>query len=306
MNKIINKLNQLEIEIKENINLSKSKNTLRAYRSDFIDFENFCKKFNFSSMPTNPRIVGLYLSNLSSEFKFSTLKRRLSSINVIHKLKGHYFDTKHPLIKENLIGIKRKIGTYQNGKKPLLYNDIINIIDLINSENVNKNLLNIRDKAIILIGFAGGFRRSELSALEIENLDFVQEGVKIKIKFSKTDQFGEGFVKAIPYFKKYDYCPVLALKKWIKVRKNEKKTIFQCSDKLISLIIKKYVKAIGLNEKHYSGHSLRSGFATSTAVSGADERSIMAMTGHKSAEMVRRYIKEANLFKNNPLNKLNN
>jgi len=305
MNELISKLNSLESKVIDNINLSKSLNTLRAYKSDFNDFENFCLKFNFPSMPTNPKVVGLYLSELSAELKFSTLKRRLASINVIHKIKGHYFDFKHPFIKENLAGIKRKIGIKQIGKKPLLYNDLLLIIDYINNNLVNKNELKIRDKAILLIGFSGGFRRSELADLKTSDIEFVNEGVKINIQKSKNDQFGEGQIKAIPYFKKKEYCPVLALKEWIKLKEIEKKTLFQCSDKMISLIIKKYIKLIGLDDRDYSGHSLRSGFATSTAGFGADERSIMAMTGHKSAEMVRRYIREANLFKNNPLDSLN-
>ena len=109
--------------------------------------------------------------------------------------------------------------------------------------------------------------------------------------------------KAIPYFDNEEYCPVIALKKWMENSDNLKK-IFNLSDKSVALIIKKYAKFAGLDSKKYSGHSLRSGFATSTAESGAEERNIMAMTGHKSTEMVRRYIKEANLFKNNALNKI--
>lgn len=301
---IINQISDLEKQINENLNFSKSKNTLKAYKSDFEDFNNFCRKYNFQSIPSNPKVIGLYLTNLSNQKKYSTLKRRLASINVIHKLKGFHIDTKHPLIRENLIGIKRKIGINQKGKKPLLYNNLIEIINYINDKIVNNNILLIRDKAILLLGFSGGFRRSEISNLNIEDLEFVNEGMKIKINFSKNDQFGEGYIKGIPKFKNDGICPVIACKKWLSVRDNSKIKIFYCSDKTISLIVKKYTALIGLDSKLYSGHSLRSGFATSTANMGADERSIMQMTGHKSAEMVRRYIKDANLFKNNALNKL--
>jgi len=301
---IINQINDLEKQIKENLNFSKSKNTLKAYKSDFEDFNNFCKKYNFQSIPSNPKIIGLYLTNLSNQKKYSTLKRRLASINVIHKLKGFHVDTKHPLIRENLIGIKRKIGINQKGKKPLLYSYLIKIINFINKKIVNNNIQLIRDKAILLLGFSGGFRRSEISNLNIEDLEFVNEGMKIKINFSKNDQFGEGYTKGIPKFENDEICPVIACKKWLSVRDNSKIKIFYCSDKTISLIVKKYTSLIGLDSKLYSGHSLRSGFATSTANMGADERSIMQMTGHKSTEMVRRYIKEANIFNNNALNKL--
>jgi len=301
---IISQINDLEKQINENLNFSKSKNTLRAYRSDFIDFNNFCKKYNFQSMPSNPKVIGLYLTNLSNKNKYSTLKRRLNSINVIHKLKGFHIDTRHPLIRENLIGIKRKIGINQKGKKPLLYNNLIKIINFINNKIVNNNLLLIRDKAILLLGFSGGFRRSEIANLNHDDLEFVREGLKININFSKNDQFGQGYIKGIPKFENHDICPVMACKNWLNVRDKSKIKLFYCSDKTISLIVKKYTSLIELDPRLYSGHSLRSGFATSTANMGADERSIMQMTGHKSTEMVRRYIKDANIFNNNALNKL--
>jgi site-specific recombinase XerD len=306
MNELINKLQQLEKETINNLGSSKSINTLRAYKSDFYDFEKFCSKFGFKSLPSDPKAISLYLTDLSNKSKFSTLKRRLASINVIHKIKGFHIDIKHPIITENLIGIKRSIGSYQKGKKPILINNLYKIIDLINHNKINKSLQSLRDKAIILLGFAGGFRRSELVNLEKSDLEFVCEGLKITLKKSKSDQYGQGLIKGIPYFKNNKYCPVKAVKDWMSSSDNlTEKRLFPYSDKTVALIVKKYLGLIGLDNKQYSGHSLRSGFATSTAASGADERSIMAMTGHKSTEMVRRYIKEANLFKNNALNKIN-
>ena len=156
----------------------------------------------------------------------------------------------------------------------------------------------------MLIGFAGGFRRSELVSIEYEDIDFVNEGVKILVKRSKTDQTGLGMTKAIPYFENKIYCPVISLKEWIKHAKINNGKIFNISDKTVALTIQKYALLAGLDKTKYAGHSLRSGFATSTAEIGADERSIMAMTGHKTTQMVRRYIQEANLFKNNALNKM--
>ena len=306
MNELINKLQNLEKETIRNLGSSKSINTLRAYKSDFYDFEKFCSKFGFKSLPSDPKAISLYLTDLSNKSKFSTLKRRLASINVIHKIKGFHIDIKHPIITENLIGIKRSIGSYQKGKKPILINNLYKIIDLINHNKINKSLQSLRDKAIILLGFAGGFRRSELVNLEKSDLEFVSEGLKITLKKSKSDQYGQGLIKGIPYFKNNKYCPVKAVKDWMSSSDNlTEKRLFPYSDKTVALIVKKYLGLIGLDNKQYSGHSLRSGFATSTAASGADERSIMAMTGHKSTEMVRRYIKEANLFKNNALNKIN-
>jgi len=307
MNELITDIKSLELETLRNLKNSKSVNTLRAYRSDFKDFSTFCAKNGLSSMPTEPKILSLYLTHLSATSKFSTLKRRIASISVIHKIKGHYLDTKHPIIMENLHGIKRVKGTNQKAKKPILINDlklIINVIDQSDLEG-SKNIRNkIRDKAIILVGFSGGFRRSELVNIDYDDIEFVSEGIKIFIKRSKTDQSGEGMIKAIPYFDNKIFCPVLALKNWFDNCEIKSGKIFDISDKSVALIIKKYASLAGLDSNKYGGHSLRSGFATSAAESGAEERNIMAMTGHKTTQMVRRYIQAANLFKNNALNKI--
>jgi site-specific recombinase XerD len=302
MNELVNDIKSLELQTLKNLKNSKSPNTLRAYESDFKNFSNFCIKNNFSPLPADPKILSLYLTNLSRTSKFSTLKRRIASISVIHKLKGHYIDTKHPLIMENLLGIKREKGSNQKAKKPILINDLKLIIDSIDKGKIKENR-KIRDKALILIGFAGGFRRSELVAIDYEDVEFVIEGVKIFVKRSKTDQSGEGMTKAIPSFNSTTYCPVLHLQNWMQSH-SKKGKIFPISDKGVALIIKKYAFLAGLDGNKYAGHSLRSGFATSTAESGAEERNIMAMTGHKTTQMVRRYILEANLFKNNALNKI--
>ena len=303
MNNLITDLKKLELETIKNLKNSKSINTLRAYQSDYNDFSLFCSKNGFQAMPTQPKILALYITHLASYSKYSTLKRRLASISIIHKTKGHYIDTKHPIIVENLMGIKRTNGSNQKGKKPLLISDLKLLINAID-ESKEKNIRKIRDKALVLIGFAGGFRRSELVDIEYEDIEFVEEGVKIFVKRSKTDQSGEGMTKAIPYFDNINFCPVKALNKWVVEAEIKEGKIFNISDKSVALIIKKYANYAGLDSHRYAGHSLRSGFATSTAESGAEERNIMAMTGHKSTEMVRRYIKEANLFKNNALNKI--
>ena len=303
MNDLITDIKSLELETIKNLRNSKSTNTLRAYQSDYNDFSLFCSKNGFQAMPTQPKILALYITHLASYSKYSTLKRRLASISIIHKTKGHYIDTKHPIIVENLMGIKRTNGSNQKGKKPLLISDLKLLINAID-ESKEKNIRKIRDKALVLIGFSGGFRRSELVDMEYEDIEFVKEGVKIFVKRSKTDQSGEGMTKAIPYFDNENFCPVKSLKKWVAEAELKEGKIFDISDKSVALIIKKYANYAGLDANRYAGHSLRSGFATSTAESGAEERNIMAMTGHKSTEMVRRYIKEANLFKNNALNKI--
>jgi len=302
MNDLVTDVKNLELETLKNLKSSKALNTLRAYKADYKDFASFCIRHGFKSMPTEPKILSLYLTHLSQTSKFSTLKRRLASISVIHRLSGHYIDTKHPMITENLMGIKRVKGSYQKAKKPILINDLKSILNVIDKDK--NEIRRIKNRALILVGFAGGFRRSELVSIMFEDIDFVSEGVKIFIKRSKTDQSGEGMTKGIPYFSNPDYCPVISLKNWIKKKEIKSGKIFDMSDRSVALTIKKYTAIAGLDSNKYSGHSLRSGFATVAAEFGADERSIMAMTGHKTTQMVRRYIREANIFKNNALNKI--
>ena len=316
MNELIIDLKSLHEETLNNLKSSKASNTLRAYKSDFKDFETFCSKHQLNSLPTDPKIVSLYLTHLSKNLKISTLRRRLVSISMVHKLKGYYLDTKHPIIIENLMGIKRVKGSIQKGKKPILISHLKLIINAIN-ENKNQEIKKLRDKSIILIGFGGGFRRTELISLDYEDLEFVPEGLKIILKRSKTDQYGEGMTKGLPYFTNEIYCPVRNLKKWLEISKIKSGPIFRrfskglsltnrrLTDQSVVLLMKEYLKLAGIENKNFAGHSLRSGFATVAAESGADERSIMAMTGHKTTQMVRRYIKEANIFKNNALNKIN-
>ena len=316
MNNIITDIKALQEETLINLKNSKADNTIRAYKSDFNDFGLFCVQNGFKSLPSDPKIVSLYLTQLSTKnAKISTIKRRLVSIGVIHKLKGHYLDTKHPLIVENLMGIKRRKGSIQNGKKPLLINNLKKIINVIDQQKKEKIKI-LRDRTIILIGFSGGFRRNEIVSLDFDDLDFVEEGLKINIKRSKTDQFGAGSTKGLPYFENSQYCPVVSIQKWIEISKINSGALFRrftkgsnlsekrLTDQTVALLIKEYLGLAGIDSTNYSGHSLRSGFATSAAEAGAEERTIMAMTGHKSTEMVRRYIKNADLFKNNALNKI--
>ena len=315
MNEIITDLKKLHEDTLNNLKLSKANNTLRAYKSDFKDFGVFCAKHGFNSIPTEPKIVSLYLTHLSAKSKISTLRRRLVSIGVVHKLKGHYLDTKHPVIIENLMGIKRKKGSIQTGKKPILINHLKQIINVIDEQKIEK-IKKLRNRTLILVGFGGGFRRTELISLDYEDLDCVEEGVKITLRRSKTDQFGEGMIKGLPYFSNEKYCPVRSLRNWLTLSKIKTGSIFRrlakgstitshrLTDQSVVLIIKDCLKLAGIESQNYSGHSLRSGFATVAAESGADERSIMAMTGHKTTQMVRRYIREANIFKNNALNKI--
>ena len=316
MSDLITDIKSLKEETTLNLKNSKAFNTIRAYKSDFNDFALFCTKNGLKSLPSKPEIVSIYLTHLSTKnAKISTIQRRLVSIKMIHKLKGHYLDTKNPSIIENIMGIKRRKGMVQIGKKPIKINSLKKIINVIDQQK-NEEIKKLRDRSIILVGFSGGFRRNEIVSLDFDDLEFVPEGLKIKLKKSKTDQFGQGSLKGLPYFENSEFCPVISLQKWIKIsnissgplfrrfKKGSNLSANRLTDQSVALLIKEYLELAGIDSKHYSGHSLRSGFATSAAEAGVEERNIMAMTGHKSPEMVRRYIKEANVFKNNALNKI--
>ena len=233
MKDLITDIKVLHEETLNNLKNSKSNNTIRAYKSDFKDFGAFCVNNGFKLLPTEPKIVSLYLTHLSiKDAKMSTLRRRLVAIGMIHKLKGHYLDTKHPVIIENIMGISRKKGNYQRCKKPILINHLKTIINVIDHEKT-KEIKKVRDKTIILIGFGGGFRRAELVSIDYEDLEFVSEGVKIIIRRSKTDQFGEGMIKGLPYFSNQIYCPVLNLKKWLEISNIKSGAIFRKFNKVL-------------------------------------------------------------------------
>ena len=194
----------------------------------------------------------------------STLRRRLVSIGVIHRLKGHYLDMKHPIIIENLMGIKRKKGSYQKGKKPILINHLKLMIEAIDKDTSDETgIRKLRDKTIILLGFAGGFRRIELISIDFEDLEFVSEGVKIFIRKSKTDQFGEGMIKGLPYFTNQKYCPIWHLKKWLEISEIKSGPIFRrfskglnlsknrLTDQSVALFLKKHLSNAGIENKNY-------------------------------------------------------
>lgn len=298
---------------------TKSKNTINAYESDWNDFCDWCTYNNFSAFPSKPETVVNYINDLADYAKASTIKRRISAISENYNAAiASGINVENPcrnwIIKEALIGLNRKKGTRQKGKTPLYWEDLKKIISTIN----NKNLSDIRDKSILLLGFMGAFRRSELSSLDINDVVFVPQGIIITVKESKTDQTKEGQTIGIPYLDDKNMCPIHALKNWInkanikdgslyrRLLKNGKPSKYSLSDKSINLIVKKYVSKIGLNKDLYGAHSLRHGFATFAAMHGVEERIIMKQTRHHSVEMVRHYINEADLFINNPISMIFN
>jgi len=296
----------VEAKANEYMAAAKSSNTIKAYRKDWQDFYQFCEATGLESLPSTPDTVVNYLVTLAEDHKVSTLERRIASISQAHQAAGYPTPTADIQVRVLMQGIRRTLGTSQTAKAPALTSDIKAMVSILPS-----TLLGIRDRSLLLIGFAGGFRRSELVALDVADLEFNREGLVIYLRHSKTDQEGHGRRVAIPYGSNCDTCPVRSLQLWLEQSGIKSGPVFRSvnrhgnpqegrlSDKAVALVVKRCAEAAGLDSSKYSGHSLRAGLATSAAMNGASERAIMNQTGHRSQAMVRRYIREGNLFNNN-------
>ena len=285
---------------------SKADNTRRAYTSDWRHFTAWCTAHERLDLPASPETICLYLSALAETAKSSTLTRRLSSISVAHQMAGYDpSPTRNVTVRTVLAGIRRKNGTAEEGKRPLLTEDLRRI-----TAELDDDRQGIRDRALILIGFAGAFRRSELVALDIDDLEFNADGLVIQLKKSKTDQEGQGRRVGIPYGSNPQTCPIRAVKAWIEALGVTEGPIFRridrhgrilgrLSDRGVALIVKRLAGNVGFDPAVYAGHSLRSGLATAAAAAGVSERAIMAQTGHRSLTTLRRYIREGSLFLEN-------
>jgi site-specific recombinase XerD len=283
----------------EYINQAKSPNTKKAYRNDLTHFVNWCSKLGVQYLPASVDTVKMYLTALAEmDYKVSTITRRVSAISQAHQAAGFDSPTHALPIRALMAGIRRTKGTAQTGKAPTMTEDIREMV-----ETLPENLLGERDAALLLLGFAGAFRRSELVSLDVEDLAFTKEGLKVTLRKSKTDQEGQGITKGIAYGSHPTTCPVRAMQQWLESSRITSGPVFRSinrhgqiqagrlSDKAVALVVKRQAEAAGLNPADYSGHSLRAGLATSAANAGVGERAIMKQTGHKSTAMVRKYIR---------------
>lgn len=290
---------------------TKAENTIDAYESDWDDFCDWCRFHQQPSFPASSATIVNYINDLADNAKISTIRRRISAISENFNAAGlaDQNPCKEWIVREALIGLNRRIGSAQQGKTPIYWQDLEKMIGLMDLTK----LAGVRDKAILLLGFMGAFRRSEISGLDVQDIFFFPQGAVITITHSKTDQLSAGQQVGIPYLENREMCAVSALSDWIKKAELSEGPLFRSltragkpsgnrlSDKSINLLIKKYAALIGLNPALYGAHSLRHGFATSAALNGIEERLIMKQTRHRSVEMVRHYINEADLFTNNPI-----
>ena len=284
---------------------ARAPNTRRAYASDWNHFTSWADAAGLGTLPAAPGSVALYLSAFADTLKVATLGRRLTAIRQAHAVAGKPFDAAAPELREVWKGIIRSKGRASDPVAPAHLQDLIAMLSALPD-----SLTGIRDRALLLIGFAGGFRRSELVALDLTDIGFTGEGLVIRLRRSKTDQEGQGVRVGIPHGQHERTCPVLALRTWIDAAGLANGKVFRSltrhghvnsslSTKAVALIVKRSAEGAGLDPTKYSGHSLRSGFATSAAAAGASERAIMNQGRWKSLPVARRYIREGSLFREN-------
>lgn len=285
---------------------SKAANTLRGYRADWNDFAAWCDKYNRPSLPASPDTVAYYLADRSQDRKTSTIQRRLSAIAEAHRLAGVESPTKSAQVKLVWAGIRREKGTAQTHKKPTLTKQIREMV-----AHLPQGLLGVRDRALILLGYASAMRRSELVGLDLADLAMTDEGLVVIIRKSKTDQVQEGRRIGIPFGENPETCPVRAVQTWIEDASIEEGPLFRSvnkhgnpletrlSDRTVARVVQRSLAAAGKSARGYAAHSLRAGLITQAAMAGVSERAIQDQSGHRSLLVLRRYIRDGSLFREN-------
>jgi integrase len=279
---------------------SLAENTRRAYQSDLAEFERWG-----GSIPASPEVVASYLADRADMLAVATLVRHLASISKAHQARGLPNPTGSELVRATLRGIRRTRGCAQREAKPLLRDDLLLVVDA-----MGDGVKAIRDRALLLIGFAGALRRSELVGLDVRDIEHVRQGIILHLRRSKADQDGEGRKIGIP-FGRTRWCPVNALDSWLAVSGILEGAVFRPVDRhgrlhaarlsgeAVSLIVRERVAAVGLDPTRYSGHSLRAGLATSAAQAGVPTWRIRTQTRHASEAMLAQYIRVGELFTDN-------
>jgi len=290
---------------------SKAENTLRGYRGDWKHFCGWCEARNLCPLPASPETVAAYIAECAGHLKVGSIQRRLNAIAEAHKAMALESPTSTGMVRNTIKGIRRTMGTAAAQKTAALTDDIRTMVSVTDSE-----LIGARDRAMILLGFAGAFRRSELVGLSIEDCEFGKDGLTITLRRSKTDQDGMGRKIGIPYGSNPETCPVRTVQGWMEqaaivtgplfrsITRHGRLLPGRLSGIDVARVVKKLAKRAGLDATKYGGHSLRAGHATSAAIAGATERSIMNQTGHRSVQMVRKYIRDGSLFRENSAGKL--
>jgi integrase len=287
---------------------ARADNTRRAYGGAWSDFTAWCSAHSLVSLPAEPVVVGCYLADRAQSHKVASLRLRLVAIAEAHRLQGHNLDTRHPAIRDTWAGIRRAHGTAPT-QKAAATSEIVR--DLVRAAGQGAGLRGMRDKALVLIGFAAALRRSELVALDIDDIQFRAEGVVLRLRRSKTDQEGAGAEVAIPHGAAELTCPVRALQAWLEaagitagpvfvsITKAGRATPSRLSDRDVARVVKRLAELAGHDPAAFAGHSLRAGFATTAARAGVPEAEIMRQTRHRSVAVMRGYVRRGGLFLDN-------
>jgi integrase len=298
-------------QVREFIRASKSESALRGYQSDWRHFCAWCEAQRQSPLPAASETVASYIAGCAGYLKVGSIQRRLNAIAEAHKAMGLESPTHNAIVANTMKGIRRTLGTVATQKAPTLTDDIRAMVDA-----TDAGIIGVRDRALILLGFAGAFRRSELVGLDVEDCAFGKDGLTVTLRRSKTDQQGAGRKIGIPYGSNPETCPVRVLQDWIEQGSIASGPLFRSINRHgqvqpgrlsgldVARIVKKLAERAKLDAAKYAGHSLRAGHATAAAIAGASERSIMNQTGHRSVQMVRRYIRDGSLFRENSAGKL--
>lgn len=305
---------KLTAKARQSIYIARAENTIDAYQSDWNDFCQWCTYHDVASFPAQPETIVNYINDLADNAKANTVARRISALTENFEAAGLKDNPcRFPIVKNALRGIKRMKGTLQQGKLPILFDDIREMLTYVTGTPLQQ----ARDRAILLVGFYGAMRRSELAGLQVEDLRFSRLGLLITLRKSKTDQYDQGQQIGIPLVADTEVCAVTALRHWLSLSGITQGPVFRgftrgnkgirktaISDKSIALIVKRYVGLMGMDPRDYGAHSLRHGFATSAAQHHVEERDIMRQTRHRSTTVVRRYIDEADRLIDNPIFKI--
>ena len=286
--------------------------TLDAYASDWAHFTAWTARNDHQALPAAPETIALYIADMAESFQPSTISRRLSAISVTHQHAGHPSPTQHAAVRSVMTGIRRTVGTAPKQVAPATIGEIRRMVARLDGSTID-----IRDRAVLLLGFAGAFRRSELVALDLNDLTENSDGLVVTIRRSKSDQEGRGDTKAIPFGSDPETCPVRAVRAWTEAAGIAEGPLFRpvdrhgnvsdarLSGKAIAIVIKRAAERVGLDASAYSGHSLRAGFCSTAAANGASERAIARQTGHAPGSTVlRTYIRFATPFTDNAVSSL--
>lgn len=295
----------------EFIRASKTESTIRGYRADWGNFCRWCEVHGVNPLPASPETVAAYIAECAGHLKVGSIQRRLNAIAEAHKAVSLESPTHHAMVANTMKGIRRTRGTAPEQKTPTLTDDIRAMVNA-----TGTGMIGARDRAMVLLGFAGAFRRSELVGLNIGDCAFTNDGLTVTLRRSKTDQAGAGRKIGIPYGSNPETCPVRTVQAWLEIACIGGGPLFRSINRHgkvragglsgidVSRVVKKLAQRVGFDPAKYAGHSLRAGHATSAAIAGASERSIMKQTGHRSVQMVRRYIRDGSLFRENSAGKL--